>query len=88
MAKNFTISMQIAQGHLRLVLNGNLTDIGIMKILRAADAGLNVFPVIIVDLQEAKETTEEAVNLLEKGLQRIISVRKNILLKTNKENGT
>lgn len=81
MARDFNISMQVTDGHLRLVSQGNLTDLAVRQLLRAAEAGLCVFPVVIVDLQGAREASAGAVTSLEEGLRQIIAQRKHALLK-------
>jgi len=82
MARDFNLHLQVADGHLRLVSRGNLNDLKIKQVLRAAEAGLHVFPVVVIDVQEAKGTTAEDFAMLEEGLRQIISKRKQVLLKT------
>ena len=83
MARGFNLHLQVADGHLRLVSRGNLNDSKIKQILRAAEAGLHVFPVVVIDVQEAKGTMAEVFALLEEGLRKIILQRKQVLLKAD-----
>lgn len=86
MAGTFKIHLQVADGHLRLESQGTLSDLEIRQILRVTEAGLHVFPVVIVDLQKSRETGERALSLLEDGLRQIIAARTQVLLNV-KENG-
>lgn len=79
MAHDLKLHLQVADGHLRLVSRGNLTDLGIKRILRATEAGLQVFPLVIVDLQESRGIKQNIVTLLEEGLRQIIAQRKQAL---------
>jgi hypothetical protein len=76
MAHDIKLHLQVADGHLRLVPRGNLTDLGIRRILRATEAGLQVFPLVIVDLQESRGIKQGIVTLLQEGLRQIIAQRK------------
>jgi hypothetical protein len=80
MAKDPRLHLQVADGHLRLMPQGDLTEPKIKQILRAAEVGLRVFPLVVVDLRTSKGSTESAINLLEEGLQQIIAKRKHVLL--------
>jgi hypothetical protein len=80
MAKDPRLHLQVADGHLRLMPQGDLTEPKIKQILRAAEVGLRVFPMVVVDLRTSKESTKSAINLLEEGMQRIIAKRKHVLL--------
>jgi hypothetical protein len=85
MAHDLKLHLQVADGHLRLVSRGNLTDLGIKRILRATEAGLQVFPLVIVDLQESKGIKQNIVTLLEEGLRQLIAQRKQALGKARGE---
>jgi len=74
--------LKVADGHLVLASRGTLTDFKMKQILRAAEAGFHVFPVVIVDVQEAKEAKAGIFAMLEEGLRQIISKKKQVLLKT------
>lgn len=87
MANDFKLHLQVADKHLRLVLRGDLTDLGIKQILQTTEAGLRVFPVVIVNLREASGSKENTMNLPEEGLRQIIAKRRQVLLKTQ-GNGT
>jgi pheromone shutdown protein TraB len=76
MAKEFIITMQVDDCRLCLILQGQLTDLAIKKILRAAEAGLQIFPVVMVEVQEATGTTEGVLAILEEGLRQLISEKK------------
>jgi hypothetical protein len=79
MAKDARLHLQAADGHLRLLPQGDLTEGKIGQILRAAEVALHVFPMVLVDLRASKGSTASALNLLEEGLKRIIAKRKHIL---------
>jgi hypothetical protein len=81
MAHDIKLHLQVADGHLRLVPRGNLTDLGIRRILRATEAGLQVFPLVIVDLQESRGIKQDIVTLLQEGLRQVIAQRKQALPK-------
>jgi hypothetical protein len=83
MADTFKIRLQVADGHLRLEPRGTLSDLEIRQILRVTEAGLHVFPVVIVDLQRSQELEANALALLEDGLRRLIAERKQVLLNVN-----
>ena len=44
MADGSKLYLQVAEGHLRVVPKGYLTDLGVKQILGATQAGLRVFP--------------------------------------------
>ena len=81
MVKDSRLHLEVVDGHLRLVPQGNLTDRRISQILRAAEVGLQVFSLVVVDLQESRGSEEGALTLLEEGLQQIIAKRKQAILK-------
>jgi hypothetical protein len=72
--------LQVAEGHLRVVPKGYLTELGVKRILGATQAGLRVFPVVVVDLGEAREVSETILTHLEDGLRQIIAEKKQVLL--------
>lgn len=72
--------LEVAEGQLRVVPKGYLTDLGVKRILGATQAGLRVFPVVVVDLREAGEVSETTLTLLEDGLRQIIAEKKQVLL--------
>jgi len=82
MAPDFKLLLQVVDGHLRLVSRGNLTGFKVKQILRATEAGLRVFPVVIVEVQEPPGDPEDVFALLEDGLRYIIAQRTQALLKT------
>ncbi len=83
MGKEFDISMQVGDASLRLVSQGELTDGTMRKILRAVEAGLRVFAVVIIDVQGATEKTAGIYANLEEGLRKIISERKQVLIEVD-----
>jgi hypothetical protein len=83
MAKNCNLHMQVADGYLVLASRGHLTDFKIKQILRAAEAGLHVFPVVVIDVQGAQGATADDFAMLEEGLRQIISERKQVLLEAD-----
>ena len=80
MANDTRLHLQVAEGPLQLVPQGDLTEGKIRQILRAAEVGLHVFPMVVVNLQSSRGLTASALNLLEKGLQQIIARKKDALL--------
>jgi len=80
MCNDSRLHLRAADGHLRVMPQGNLTERKIMQILQATEVGLHVFPLVLVDLRASRGSTERALNLLEEGLQRIIAKRKQDLL--------
>ena len=86
MANDSRLHLQLGDGHLRVVPQGDLTECKIRQILRAAEVGLHVFPLVVVDLLTSRGLTASALNLLEEGLQQIIAKRKEVLLKPQRPN--
>lgn len=72
--------LQVAKGHLRVLPKGYLNALGVKRILGATQAGLRVFPVVVVDLREAREVSETTLTLLEDGLRQIIAEKKQALI--------
>jgi hypothetical protein len=52
MANDSRFHLQVADGHLRLVPQGDLTERKIRQILRAAEVGLHVFSLVVSDLSQ------------------------------------
>jgi hypothetical protein len=55
---------------------GSLMEKGIKQILGAAHAGLRIYPVIVVDLKEITDMTDDALHWLEEGLQRLVEEKR------------
>ncbi len=75
MSNAFRLYLRVMDGHLQIVPWGNLTDSGVDQILGAAQAGLRVFPVIVVDLHDARDLPEDALARLEAGLRQLVAAR-------------
>jgi hypothetical protein len=80
MENNFKLLVQLPNWHLRLIPRGTINDLGVKQILRVTEAGLRMFPVVIVDLQETGEFEENSLTILEKGLQQLIAQRGQVIL--------
>jgi len=79
MPNAFRLYLRVLDGHLQIVPWGNLTDGGVEQILGAAQAGLRVFPVIVVNVQEARDLQEDHLARLEAGLRRLVAEKRLIL---------
>ncbi|MBM4287888.1 MAG: hypothetical protein FJ135_07025 [Deltaproteobacteria bacterium] len=79
MPPEFRLFIQVSDRHLRLVPLGTLTTQGVQHILGAAQAGLQAFPVVVVDLQEAGEVPEGLLPRLEEGLRQLVAAKRLIL---------
>ena len=79
MSREFRLYLQVLEGHLGLMPSGSLTEKGVTQILGAAQAGLRVYPVIVVNLKEVTEMTDDALARLEEGLQRLVEEKRLVL---------
>ncbi|AEB08230.1 hypothetical protein [Desulfobacca acetoxidans] len=79
MSHEFRLYLQALDSHLRVAPLGKLTGSGVEQILGAAQAGLRVFPVVVVDLQGAENSTADTLTRLEEGLRQLVSEKKLIL---------
>ena len=76
---DFRLFSQVTDGHLRLVPLGELSSNGVKQLLGASQAGLQAFPVVVVDLQETRNATSEMLDRLEAGLRQLVADKKLIL---------
>jgi hypothetical protein len=79
MSKRFKLHLLVEEGHLRIMPKGDLAPGDVKVILGAARSALRVFPVLIVDLAEVRELAAQVPDLLEDGLQSLISEQKSVL---------
>lgn len=79
MSREFRLYLQVLEGHLGLMPVGSLTEKGVKQILGAAQAGLRVYPVIVVDLKEITDRPDDALARLEEGLQRLVEEKRLLL---------
>lgn len=76
MSREFKLYLQALEGHLRLMPWGSLTEKEVRQILGVAQAGLRVYPVVVVDLKESTDVTEDALARLEAGLKRLVEEKR------------
>jgi len=79
MSREFRLYLQVLEGHLGLMPVGSLAEKGVKQILGAAQAGLRIYPVIVVDLKEITDMTDDALARLEEGLQRLVEEKRLLL---------
>ena len=58
---------------------GTITASGVKQILGASQAGLQAYPVVVVDLHEIKDLKQEIRDLLEEGLRQLVAEKRLIL---------
>ncbi len=76
MSREFKLYLQARGGHLKLMPWGSLTDKEVNQILGVAQAGLRVYPVVVVDLKDSTDVTEDALTRLEGGLKRLVEEKR------------
>ncbi len=73
MSREFKLYLQAQEGHLKLMPWGSLAEKEVKQILGVAQAGLRVYPVVVVDLKKSTDVTEDALAGLEAGLKRLVA---------------
>lgn len=76
MRKRFRLYLQTEKGCLRIVPLGRVTLEQVEPILGAAQSGLRIFPVVVVDLREAAVVAPAVTEQLQQGLQQLVAERR------------
>jgi hypothetical protein len=76
MTRDYKLHLQVGNGHLRLIPQGPLSARAVEQLLELARSALTFFPMLTVDLRQAWELKDAYLDLLEEGLQRLISEKK------------
>jgi hypothetical protein len=76
MSREFKLYLQAREGHLKLMPWGSLMEKEVKQILGAAQAGLRVYPVVVVDLKDSTDVKEDTLARLEAGLKRLVEEKR------------
>jgi len=85
MSKEYRLHLQVADGNLRLIPRGPLSQSAVEQLLGVARSALTFFSMLTVDLRGTWEVKDPCLALLEEGLQQLISEKKLALTREKPE---